>query len=203
MRGIIAGIALALALSDAALAQGDTLVSQTQDNPVGYPYNTTQQSSAQRDASVSLRDFLSSRIDNLRIELLGIIQEREVRYAQRFEAQNAGVAAALQSAQTAVAKADAATEARFAGVNEFRQTLSDQANNLANKDAVAAQVRALEVSIAAVAQSVSSVSARLDAIQSQGEGANNLWGYLLAAFGAVMVVAAFVVNLRKSMESKS
>jgi len=44
------------------------------------------------------------------------LEERDKRYDERFKAQEA-----------AILKAEAATERRFQSVNEFRQTLSDQA----------------------------------------------------------------------------
>jgi len=44
-----------------------------------------------------------------------------------FKAAEAAVDRALASAEKAVSKAEAAAERRFEGVNEFRQTLTDQA----------------------------------------------------------------------------
>jgi hypothetical protein len=65
--------------------------------------------------------------------------DMELRQQQRFEAQTraieaaitaqrAAIDAALVSADRATSKAEAANDARFASVNEFRQTLSDQAS---------------------------------------------------------------------------
>jgi TolA-binding protein len=52
------------------------------------------------------------------------------RVDERFLAQEKAVAAALAAAKEAVAKAEAASEKRFEGVNEFRGTLSDQQRTL-------------------------------------------------------------------------
>ena len=65
-------------------------------------------------------------------------EESELRYQQRFDAQEKAVWSAFQSAEKAVntalasadravIKAETAAEKRFEGVNEFRQTLTDQA----------------------------------------------------------------------------
>jgi ElaB/YqjD/DUF883 family membrane-anchored ribosome-binding protein len=48
-----------------------------------------------------------------------------LRYEQRFVAQERAVEAALQSARSATQKAETAAERRFDSVNEFRQTLSN------------------------------------------------------------------------------
>jgi hypothetical protein len=57
-----------------------------------------------------------------------LLEERDRRYSERFEAQDAKTAIAMTASQEAIAKAERATEARFQGVNEFRATLSDQAS---------------------------------------------------------------------------
>lgn len=53
---------------------------------------------------------------------------------QRFESSDKAVRAALQSAELAVNKAEAAAEKRFDSVNEFRKTLSDQTNSFVTGD---------------------------------------------------------------------
>jgi hypothetical protein len=66
------------------------------------------------------------------------LEERDRRYTERFEAQNAAlnaaflaadkaVQAALLAAEKAVIKAEVAAERRFESVNEFRGQLADQA----------------------------------------------------------------------------
>ena len=56
--------------------------------------------------------------------------EREDRNKERFVAMREAVASALASADKALVKAETASEKRFESVNEFRQTLSDQATTL-------------------------------------------------------------------------
>lgn len=163
--------------------------------------------------SVPLRDFLSSRIDQIRIELLDridqantlqqkILDERDRQYSQRFEAQQQALAAAFQAskalvdgalsaAKEAVTKAEDAANKRFDSVNEFRQTLTDQAARLLAKDVAEARFKAVEDRLA-------SVSSRLDEIKAIGEGAGTLWGWLVGAVGVVIAVAAFVMTFPRT-----
>lgn len=53
---------------------------------------------------------------------------------QRFEASRQAVAAALRANEIAINKAEDAAERRFASVNEFRQTLTDQTANFVTRD---------------------------------------------------------------------
>jgi DNA-binding SARP family transcriptional activator len=82
-------------------------------------------------------DALVERVNALRT----LIDERDVRYNQRFQAQQEAltaalsaakeaVAAALLAADRAVSKAELAAEKRFESVNEFRGALSDQTAKL-------------------------------------------------------------------------
>jgi len=101
------------------------------------------------------------------LELLAQIERREdalreeidKRHAQRFAdqqravdaalaAQEKATSAALADAQRAVLKAESAAERRFEGVNEFRQTLSDQATHLMPRAEVQIELASLRGKIA-------------------------------------------------------
>jgi hypothetical protein len=58
------------------------------------------------------------------------LERLEIFYNRRFEDLDAKTTLALSGADKAVSKAEAATEKRFDAVNEFRQTLADQAASL-------------------------------------------------------------------------
>jgi len=59
-----------------------------------------------------------------------IMDERDRRYEDRFKAMDEKTSLALTASEKAVTKAELATEKRFDSVNEFRDTLRDQAATL-------------------------------------------------------------------------
>jgi len=73
-----------------------------------------------------------------------IMDERDKRYEQRFTAQEKAVEDALSAAKEAVLKAENATEKRFEGVNEFRNTLADQQRTLMPRAEAELRIKALE-----------------------------------------------------------
>ena len=74
----------------------------------------------------TVRQYLTARLDALQF----IVEERESRNVERFDAAKERVMVAMQSAEKAIMKAEAATDKRFDGVNEHRGALSDQATRL-------------------------------------------------------------------------
>jgi hypothetical protein len=154
------------------------------DTPLGAPYRV---GSIADNAQVPLRDFLSARIDNLRTELMGLLNERDRQYMQRFTAQELAVDRALGSAKEAVVKAEDAANKRFDGVNEFRKTLSDQALTFLPKAEAEIRFKALEA-IAA------SNIGRLDALKASGEGAGNLWAYIIGVIGLIGIVVSIYTS---------
>lgn len=98
------------------------------------------------------------------------------------------VALALAAADKAVSKADAATERRFESVNEFRQTLTDQATSFVRREQFEAQQ-------AAVTERVREVAARIDRSEGRSGGLQSSWGYLLGAVSAVVVIVNLVIYL--------
>jgi uncharacterized phage infection (PIP) family protein YhgE len=73
-----------------------------------------------------LRDFFIEKTAHI----LKMMDERDIRYEQRFEAMDEKTSLALTSSEKAVTKAETATEKRFDAVNEFRGSLKDQASTL-------------------------------------------------------------------------
>jgi len=65
-------------------------------------------------------------LDTLRLHIERVLEERDIQYQQRFDAQEKAVIAALAAADRANTKAELAADKRFDAVNEFRQTLTDQ-----------------------------------------------------------------------------
>jgi len=93
--------------------------------------------------------------DTLHDLFVNLIEERDLRYQQRFDAQEQAlqaaliaaekaVTAALAAAEKAVNKAETAAEKRFESVNEFRAQLGDQARTFAPREYVETQFDALD-----------------------------------------------------------
>lgn len=194
------------------------------DTPRGSPYNVVPNSN-----DVSTRDYLSSRIDanaarveRLNGELQKIIQlvderitkimdERNVQYAQRFDAQQKALADALSAtkesaanalqaikettsntlaaAKEAVLKAEDANNKRFESVNEFRATLQDQATKFISKDEANARLIGLQEDVAALTK-------RMDNDNSRSEGMASLWALIGAGVLLAIAVMTFILNRR-------
>ncbi|MWA08720.1 hypothetical protein [Streptomyces sp. BA2] len=128
--------------------------------------------------------------DMLRIYLSEIGDERDLRYQQRFDAQTKAIEAALLAAKEAVIKAELANDKRFEGVNEFRQTLSDQAAQFMTRTES-------EAATSRNSERIQDLTDRLNRAEGHGQGLNAGWGYLLAAIAAVATIIAIVLSLNR------
>lgn len=105
------------------------------------------------------------------------LKEANLRHQQRFEAQ-----------EKAIDKEASSNEKRFAAVNEFRGSLTDQAATFARKDQVDVQVKALDDKIGTLSGVVNSIAGR-------AAGATSTWSYIptiLAAMAALIAIGSFV-----------
>lgn len=147
--------------------------------------------------------------------------DMELRQQQRFEAQTraieaaitaqrAAIDAALVSADRATAKAEAANERRFESVNEFRQTLSDQAAHFITRTEVEAatarnteRIQELAVVVRGLATKAEVINAyermesRLQQVEKaatlregKGSGLTAGWGYIATAVAIIASVIA-------------
>jgi hypothetical protein len=126
--------------------------------------------------AVSLRDHIAAQLAAM-----------DLRYQQRFDAQTTAINAALLAAKEAVGKAETATERRFESVNEFRQTLTDQAGTFV------ARVE-FEVERKATAERIRELAARVDKTEGRAGGLHSGWGYLIGAVGLIGAVIALVTR---------
>lgn len=136
-------------------------------------------------------------VDTLHVHFRQMMSDKDRRDEQRFEAQQQAVRdalvaqekavnAALLAAQQAVTKAEMAAEKRFDSVNEFRATLSDQANMLMPRSEAT-------VLLAAQDQRLTVVEKRTQEDRARSRGVGDAWGYLVAAVGLAGAVVAVVV----------
>lgn len=84
----------------------------------------------------TLKEFFSTSLNDLKVQLEGLRQADNLRYHD-----------ALVAADRAVAKAEAAAEKRFESVNEFRNVLSNQSATLITRTESDAQMQAMSEKI--------------------------------------------------------
>jgi hypothetical protein len=120
--------------------------------------------------------------------ILALLAAKDLRDEQRFEAQSSAIAAALLAAEKAVTKAETATERRFEGVNEFRQTLSDQAATFISRVEFEGQRDGS-------AERIRELTGRLDKIEGRSTGIGAGWAYLVGAVAVIGVLVTIFVAL--------
>jgi hypothetical protein len=124
-------------------------------------------------------------VDAVLAHLTARIDEQDRRNDVRFSAQEKAVHSALDSAQRAVAKAEVATEARFASVNEFRAVLTDQAGTFVTR-AEADRIHQMQ------AAKTDGLEARVGAIEGRTAGLSAGW---LMLVGLISVGAAIFATI--------
>lgn len=125
-----------------------------------------------------------------------VLDERDRRYSERFDAQEKAVAAALAAAKEAVLKAEQASEKRFDGVNEFRATLSDQAATFMPRKEAQAESAMLREKIDTTNTLLSALSGRVDTLIGARTGATDMWGWIVGAVGVLLALGSFALSLR-------
>ncbi len=141
---------------------------------------------------------LSARIVALEANLTAlrqVLDERDARYAQRAASQDKAVSSALETSEKAIIKAESATERRFEGVNEFRQTLADQATTLMPRAEYTVQHDALRALVAAIEKRVNDIQSNQMSLLARGGGIKETWGYVIAAIG--LMIALLVGYLKR------
>lgn len=124
------------------------------------------------DSTVPLLDYIER-----------LLSEMNLRYQQRFTAQETATTAALAAAEKATAKAEIAAEKRFDSVNEFRA---------AYQDLIAAQMPRAEAEarLAAMDGAIDQLRANATRRDGRGAGLTAGWAYLIGAVGLVAAVLA-------------
>jgi len=113
-------------------------------------------------------------------------QEREKRYDERFRAIEQSTEQAFGNSQRAIDKADAATEKRFEGVNEFRAALADQSKHFVTRDDLQGLAEKMEIQIAGLRKDV-------DFRIGQEAGSRLTYGSMAALIGVAAAVVGIVV----------
>ena len=124
---------------------------------------------------MTVEEALATRISALE----KLLDEREDRTKERFASMKIAVDAALAAADRAVTKAETATEKRFEGVNEFRETLRDQAATLLPRGEYSVLHIALE-------KKVDGLSSRIEHIARKDW--STVGAYIVGAVGIVAMI---------------
>lgn len=127
-------------------------------------------------------------VDTLHSYMLTRFTELTKQLDERKVAQEFAINAALLSAKEAVLKAEIATEKRFEGVNEFRQSLNDQQALFMPREVSDAQISELRKQIAAL-------TTRLDRSVGKEAGTKQIIGYMFAAATVIISIVIFIANI--------
>lgn len=127
-------------------------------------------------------------VDTLHIYTMRRFDDMERLLDERARAQGRAMEAALAAAEKAVGKAEKAGEKRFDSVNEFRQTLTDQAGTfVTRKEADAVH--------AAILDRLGELADRLNKAEGRAAGASQTVGLLLAVATVVISIVIIFVNV--------
>lgn len=126
-------------------------------------------------------------IDTAMQHILKIVEQNDLRYAQRFDAQEKAMQMALAEASKAVNKAEGATEKRFEGVNEFRAQLTDQARTFMPRAEA-------EIQMKAMAEAIEVLRSRVEVSEGHGSGVKDFAGWIVGAIGVIIAIASYLAK---------
>ena len=109
-------------------------------------------------------------IETLKEYFEALIRDRDERYRERFDAQ-----------ERAITKSELASDRRFDGVNEFRESLSDQQRQFLPRPEY-------ERAHVDVVERVNQLSSRMDKLEGVKTGGGNVWGWVAGAIGVIVAI---------------
>jgi len=119
-----------------------------------------------------------------------VLAERDSRMEQRF-----------QSLQLAVTKAEVATEKRFEGVNEFRNTLADQQRTFMPRTETESMFTSHsdrnEQMFKTMDDKLNVVAKKLDKIENMKQGGNVVWAYVISIVSLIATLLAIIMYVSK------
>jgi len=92
------------------------------------------------------------------------------------------------SVKEAVTKAEAATERRFEGVNEFRNTLSDQQRTFLPR-------KEYEATMSSIDSKINEVGKKVDKLDSMKAGGKDVWVYIVAVASLIFGIASIAISI--------
>ena len=146
----------------------------------------------------NLREHITAQIAQIHAALISADELERARHASA-EARIAGVqrevALVHEASERAIAKAEAATEKRFASVNEFRAQLASQTSSFLPREVAESQFEAMNKSLG-----VLEAANRYDEGRQKGVGMSA--GVLVAALGAVATIITIIIVLANVVTAK-
>lgn len=145
--------------------------------------------------------------ETLLSHLSSLINERDLRYQQRFTdqdravsaalaAQEKAVAAALSAAERAVLKAEAAAERRFESQNEFRGQLSDQAARQLPRAEAAVEFTNIRERLDELGKRIEAITITQASVGGVAVGSKDSFARLVSVVGLIGGIAALFFALR-------
>lgn len=128
-------------------------------------------------------------VDTLKEHILTLFGEKDRAVQAALAAQKELAQMAMQNAERAVLKAEAATERRFEGVNEFRAQLGDQQRTLMPRQEAELRLNTLD-------REHDEIKNRLTAIEGKSRGFAGGWAVAVGIAGLLGAVVAIIVALR-------
>lgn len=129
--------------------------------------------------------------------VLSVLNEREDKYVQKFEALKESLSAVVVSLEKAVLKAEVATEKRFESVNEFRKQMGDMQTTLAPKSEVNMRFDAANARIDVVAKALETIVNLLSNTKGKSEGTASTGTVIVTVVNILLVIAVIVISLLK------
>lgn len=145
----------------------------------------------------TLKEHFSQALNDFKDKWAQVRDADDLRYQQRFDAQQKAVVdallaaekavnAALASADRAVVKAETAAEKRFESVNEFRAVLSNQSASLMPRTEADAQFRSMS-------EKIDDIKTRIDRGEGNSQGARGERADANMTIGSVMGIIGGIV----------
>jgi predicted nucleic acid-binding Zn-ribbon protein len=147
------------------------------------------------DDSISLKDHFLALLLRQREEMNQRIDAVAQRIDVANDAQRNALTLALANVEKAVHKTDEAVERRFAGVNEFRQALTDQTNTFIPRSEHSVQFRAMNERADILSARMAAMDTQLATIMGKSQGVGVAGAVVYAGILAVTAVVGILISV--------
>jgi len=129
-------------------------------------------------------------IATLKVYVERILHDHAVLDDTRHQSAQAALSIAVAQAKEAVLKAEAATEKRLEGLNEFRASLTDNQRTLIPRAEA-------EIRFAALADRIDVLTRESEERRGQRSGLSAGWSVALAVFGLISLAASILLAFKR------